>query len=54
MMELLKKVNDLGKTVIVISHDIKMVKYYNKRVLTLNDGFLADDQKKAGGEDSEI
>ncbi|MBE6650676.1 MAG: ATP-binding cassette domain-containing protein [Ruminococcaceae bacterium] len=51
MMELLKKVNDVGKTVIVISHDIKMVKYYNKRVLTLNDGYLADDHKKAGDED---
>ncbi len=53
MMELLKKVNDLGKTVIVISHDIKMVKYYNKRVLTLNDGLLADDHKNNGGEEDE-
>ncbi len=53
MMELLKKVNDLGKTVIVISHDIKMVKYYNKRVLTLNDGILADDTIKNGGDGHE-
>ncbi|MBR6633156.1 MAG: cell division ATP-binding protein FtsE [Clostridia bacterium] len=53
MMELLKKINDLGKTVIVISHDIKMVNYYHKRVLTLTDGLLTDDHKKAGGDENE-
>lgn len=51
MMELLKKINELGKTVIVISHDIKMVNYYNKRVLSLNDGVLTDDTVTSGGEE---
>ena len=51
MMELLKKINALGKTVIVISHDIKMVNYYNKRVLSLNDGVLTDDTVAVGGEE---
>lgn len=49
MMELLKKINALGKTVIVISHDIKMVNYYNKRVLSLIDGELTDDSAMNGG-----
>ena len=51
MMELLKKINALGKTVIVISHDIKMVNYYNKRVLSLNDGVLTDDTVVGGEEE---
>ncbi|MBQ7897452.1 MAG: cell division ATP-binding protein FtsE [Clostridia bacterium] len=51
MMELLKKINDLGKTVIVITHDIKFVQYYDKRVITISDGTVADD--KAGGDDGE-
>lgn len=50
MMELLKKINALGKTVIVISHDIKMVNYYNKRVLSLIDGELTDDSAVNGGD----
>lgn len=49
MMELLKKINALGKTVIVISHDIKMVNYYNRRVLSLIDGELTDDTAVNGG-----
>lgn len=53
MMELLKKVNDLGKTVIVITHDIQMVKYYKKRVITISDGMLAADDYKDGGDSDE-
>ena len=52
MMELLKKINELGKTVIVITHDIKLVEYYHKRVITLNDGVIADD--KSGGGKVEV
>jgi cell division transport system ATP-binding protein len=43
MMELLKKINELGKTVVVITHDIKLVQYYQKRVITISDGVVADD-----------
>ncbi|MBE6701199.1 MAG: cell division ATP-binding protein FtsE [Ruminococcaceae bacterium] len=53
MMELLKKINDLGKTVIVITHDIKMVQYYKKRVITISDGIIADDHR-LGGESDEV
>ncbi len=52
MMNLLFKINELGKTVIVITHDIQLVNYYKKRVITVSDGTVAVD--KAGGEDNEI
>ncbi len=52
MMELLKKINELGKTVIVITHDIKLVQYYHKRVITISDGVIAED--KAGGDSVEV
>ncbi len=51
MMELLKKINELGKTVIVITHDMKLVQYYHKRVVTITDGVIADD--KSGGGNNE-
>ncbi len=51
MMELLKKINELGKTVVVITHDIKLVQYYQKRVITISDGVIADD--RSGGDVSE-
>lgn len=51
MMELLKKINELGKTVVVITHDIKLVQYYHKRVITISDGVIADD--RSGGDDGE-
>lgn len=53
MMELLKKINELGKTVIVITHDMKFVQYYQKRVITISDGVVADDQPEIGGNDNE-
>lgn len=52
MMNLLFKINELGKTVIVITHDIQLVNYYKKRVITVSDGTVAVD--KAGGEEDEI
>ena len=47
MMKLLMKINELGKTVIVITHDIQLVNYYKKRVITISDGTVALD--KPGG-----
>jgi cell division transport system ATP-binding protein len=47
MMKLLLKINELGKTVIVITHDIQLVNYYKKRVVTISDGTVALD--KSGG-----
>ncbi len=48
IMELLLKINKLGKTVIVITHDAQIVKHYNKRVIKLEDGRVVSD--KIGGD----
>ncbi len=47
IMELLLKVNQLGKTVIVITHNVNLVNYYKKRVITMKDGQVVSD--KQGG-----
>lgn len=53
MMDLLVEINKLGKTVIVITHDLNIVSFYKKRVLTITDGLLVDDNKQNGGVDDE-
>ena len=45
IMELLIKVNKLGKTVIVITHNINLVNYYQKRVITMKDGQVVSDRQ---------
>ena len=50
MMDLLVEINKLGKTVIVITHDLNIVSFYKKRVLTITEGLLVDDNKQNGGE----
>jgi len=47
IMELLLKINKLGKTVIVITHNVSLVNYYKKRVITMKDGQIVSD--KQGG-----
>lgn len=44
LMEILMKINTLGKTVIVITHAKNLVDYYQKRVITLNDGSITSDR----------
>lgn len=48
IMELLLKINKLGKTVIVITHDAHIVQHYNKRVVKLENGRVVSD--KIGGD----
>lgn len=43
IMDLLTKINEYGTTVIVITHDINIVKNMNKRVILLKDGKVARD-----------
>ncbi|MBR3837993.1 MAG: cell division ATP-binding protein FtsE [Clostridia bacterium] len=45
IMELLLRVNKLGKTVIVITHNVNLVNYYKKRVITMKDGEVVSDRK---------
>lgn len=47
LMDLLVKINKLGKTVIVVTHDLELVERYKKRVITISDGHVVSD--KNGG-----
>ncbi|PKM63173.1 MAG: cell division ATP-binding protein FtsE [Firmicutes bacterium HGW-Firmicutes-21] len=49
IMELLMRINKLGKTVIVVTHDRDIVSRYKKRVITIKDGVIASD--RIGGYD---
>lgn len=43
IMNLLVKINKLGKTVIVVTHEQSLVDYYKQRVITIKDGVVAED-----------
>ncbi len=47
LMDLLIRINKLGKTVIVVTHEKELVDRYNKRVITIHDGEVVSD--RAGG-----
>ncbi len=47
LMDLLVKINKLGKTVIVITHDLDLVSRYKKRVVTIREGRIESD--RSGG-----
>ena len=47
IMNLLIKINKLGKTVLVVTHEQSLVDYYKQRVITIKDGMVAED--KVGG-----
>ena len=44
IMNLLVKINKLGKTVIVVTHEKNLVDYYKQRVVILKDGLIVDDR----------
>lgn len=44
IMNLLIKINKLGKTVIVVTHDKNLVDYYKQRVVMLKDGKIIEDR----------
>ncbi|MCI8589382.1 MAG: cell division ATP-binding protein FtsE [Clostridiales bacterium] len=47
IMNLLVKIHNFGKTVIVVTHEKGLVDYFKQRVVTIQDGHLVDD--KIGG-----
>lgn len=49
IMKLLEEVNDRGTTVIVVTHNLEIVKIMKKRVITMQKGVIVSDSK-AGGE----
>lgn len=44
IMNLLLKINKLGKTVIVVTHEKNLVDYYKQRVVILDHGTIIDDR----------
>ena len=44
IMNLLVKINKLGKTVIVVTHEQSLVDYYKQRVITIKDGIVVEDR----------
>lgn len=44
-MKLLEKVNEQGTTVIVVTHNMEIVKAMNKRVITMKKGVKVEDSK---------
>lgn len=48
IMDLLLKINKLGKTVIVVTHDINIIRSYKKRVIRIEGGQIVSD--KIGGD----
>ncbi len=50
-MKLLEEINSKGTTVIVVTHNMEIVKAMNKRVITINKGVVISDEK--GGDSDE-
>lgn len=48
IMDLLKKINDFGTTILVTTHNENVVNSLQKRVVTLKDGKIVSDQKNNG------
>ena len=48
IINLLKKINDFGTTLLVSTHDEAVVNTLQKRVVTLKDGKIINDQKNSG------
>ena len=48
IIDLLKKINDYGTTVLVTTHDESIVNHLMKRVITLKEGKIVSDQKQHG------
>jgi len=46
IMEILLKINQLGTTIVIATHDRDVVNKVNKRVITLEDGRIIRDQQK--------
>ena len=43
LMMLLEKINSMGTTVLVVSHDQKLVELFGKRVIAIDDGLVVSD-----------
>lgn len=48
IINLLKKINDFGTTILVTTHNEAIVNHLQKRVITMKDGKIISDQKQEG------
>ncbi len=48
IIALLEKINKLGTTVLMVTHDIVLVEKFKKRTVTLDQGYIVKDSKKGG------
>ena len=53
MMELLKAINSVGITVVVVTHEVALAKRFGKHIITLDHGVVASDTAPAPMEDDE-
>ena len=51
IMALLQEINNLGTTVLVVSHDQKLVDLFGKRIIELNEGVVVSDDQEEEEED---
>jgi cell division transport system ATP-binding protein len=52
-MQLLYRINRAGTTILMVTHDREMVDKMRKRVIQLEDGRLARDERRGGYETSQ-
>ena len=52
IMKLLEEINEKGTTVIVVTHNMEIVKVMKKRVITIKKGVVVEDSKQ--GDDDDI
>ncbi len=50
IMALLQEINNLGTTVLVVTHAQNLVKLFGKRVIAINDGLIVSDGVEGGSE----
>lgn len=53
IMKLLEEINNRGTTVVVVTHNLEIVKYMKKRVITIQDGSIISDENMCGGDENE-
>ena len=52
IMKLLEEINEKGATVIVVTHNLEIVKVMKKRVITIKKGVIVGDSKEGGENDA--
>ncbi|MBQ3482052.1 MAG: cell division ATP-binding protein FtsE, partial [Oscillospiraceae bacterium] len=48
LMLLLEKINDMGTTILVVTHEKELVNALGKRVITIDSGHVISDEKEGG------